>query len=194
MKKIFFCLLSFNIQILLAQPLEWFEGSLVLANNAVLVGEISLQSSHDLVVLQHGGSRMVYPAHQIKSVYFYDKPANINRRYISLKKEDDIRRSYQLYEIVVSGKVSVLRRKKAGAFSNHTADLDYCYFTRHEDGLVPLAKFNRKVFPGLRARSDKRLESFISIHKLSGNCAANAIRIIEFYNELVVEEETLARN
>ena len=58
-------------------------------------------------------------AHKIRSLYFYDRGNNINRRYLSLKEDDGVRSSYHLYEIVITGKVDVLRRKKMSAFSEH---------------------------------------------------------------------------
>ncbi len=79
--------------------------------------------------------RAVYPAHKIRSLYFYDRGSNINRRYLSLKEDDGVRSSYQLYEIVVNGKVDVLRRKKMSAFSEHPSELDFNYFIRYNDEL-----------------------------------------------------------
>ena len=96
MKKIFCCLLFLNFQILSAQSLVWFEGSVVLSTCEVLVGKISLKGDHDLVLFEQGGTRAVYPAHKIRSLYFYDRGSNINRRYLSLKEDDGVRSSYQI--------------------------------------------------------------------------------------------------
>lgn len=195
MKKIFFCLLLVNFQNLCAQEVTWFEGSLVLSNTNVLIGEIAIEPDHDLILFQQNGSRMVYPAHRIKSLYFFDKAANINRRYVSLLQfDDDIHTRYKLYEIVVSGKVSVLRRKKANAFSIYADALDFNYFTQFNGVLTPLRKFNRKIFHQLLSHADKRLEDFISTNRLTANNALNAMRIIEFYNSLVKSDESLAKN
>ncbi len=53
-KKIFFCLLFLNFQILSAQSLVWFEGSVVLSNCEVLVGKISMKDEHDLILFEQG--------------------------------------------------------------------------------------------------------------------------------------------
>jgi hypothetical protein len=194
MKKIFLCLLLLNFQLLLAQKLEWFEGSVVLPNNEVRVGVICLEAAHDLILFQQGESRTVYPAHELKSLYFYDKPADINRRYMSLRTEDGALVRHQLYEIVVSGDVSVLRRKKFDAFTTDTGADDYAYFALYDYELTPLNKFNRKIFPRLRSRSNEQLEKFISTNRLTTNQLANSIRIIEYYNSIVKNGEPFARN
>ena len=193
MKKIFFCLLFLNFQILSAQSLVWFEGSVVLSNCEVLVGKISLKDDHDLILFEQGETRTVYPAHKIRSLYFYDRGSNINRRYLSLKEDYGVRSSYHLYEIVVTGKVDVLRRKKMTAFSEHPSELDFNYFVRYNDELTALRKFKKKVFPQLRSEPDTRLENFIAANKLRADLPTNAIRIIEYYNSLVKVDEPIAR-
>src|SRR5688572_11402532 len=120
MKKIFICLLILNFQVLRAQTLEWFDGSIVLSTGEVRVGTISPEASHDLILFQQGELRMVYPAHAIKAFYFYDKPADINRRYVSLKEQAGVQVRHALYEVVISGDVSVVRRKKMTAFPKNT--------------------------------------------------------------------------
>ena len=194
MKKIFFCLLLLNFQNLNAQTLEWFEGSLVLSNGDVLTGKTSIAPEHDLILFQQGESRMVYPAHRIQSLYFYDKASNINRRYISLTKFHSGRPSYQLYEVIIKGEVSVVRRKKENTFSVHADALDFNYFILYNNALTPLRKFKKKIFPQLLTSSGNRLEEFISINRLIANHAANTLTIIEFYNGLIKTEGSLARN
>ena len=182
MRKIIFGLLLLNFQIAYAQSAGWMEGSLVTANDEVLVGNIILEDKYDLVLFQQEGSRMVYPAHQIKSIYFYDNHTNINRRFVSLTNVNEIRKEHLLYEIVVSGEITVLRRKKQSAFSDHSDPLDYNYFTRYKNILSPLAKFNRTILPLLVANTDGRMAQFISENGLRRYDTASSIRIIEFHN------------
>ena len=193
MRNIFFCLLFINFQILNAQSLVWFEGSVVLSTCEVLVGKISLKDNHDLILFEQGETRAVYPAHKIRSLYFYDRRSNINRRYLSFEEQNGVRSSYVLYEIVITGKVDVLRRKKMNAFSEHASELDFNYFVRYNNELTELRKFKKKVFPQLQSEPDTRLESFIAANKLRPDLPVNAIRIIEYYNSLVRVDEPIAR-
>jgi hypothetical protein len=111
-----------------------------------------------------------------------------------LKEDYGVRSSYHLYEIVVTGKVDVLRKKKMSAFSEHPGELDFNYFIRYNDKLIALRKFKKEVFPQLRSEPDIRLENFITANKLRADLPSNAIRIIEYYNRLVKAEEPIARN
>jgi hypothetical protein len=194
LKQIAFCLLLLEFQLLAAQSPEWSDGSLVLANNEVVVGRIVLHEKHDLLLFERNGSKTVYNSHQIKSAYYYDKAADINRRYIAMKTEDGERSRYQLYEIVVSGDVHVLRRKKASALSTHTNAVDYNYFTLHNGVLSPLIKFPKTMLSELNARSEGSLERFISANRLRVNQAPNSIRIIKYYNALARKGEPVAMN
>lgn len=194
MKKITICLLVLNFQLLQAQELEWFEGSVVLQNDEVRVGTISLEAAHDLILFQEGASRMVYPAHAINSIYFYDKAANINRRYIARKINHGVQTSYQFYEIVISGDVSVLRRQKNIAFKKNSNANDYNYFTLYKNQLTPLNKFEKEIYPQLRLSSNEEFEAFHSTYKPATNELVNSIQIIEFYNSIVKDGEPMARN
>ena len=192
-KNIFFCLLFVNFQVCFAQQEVWFEGSLVLSTCDVLFGNISIQPEYDVVLFEKANSRMVYPAHKIRSLYFYDGDKNINRRFISWKEDDGIRSSHHLYELVITGRVDVLRRKKESSFSNQPEPLDFNYFIRCNGELTPLKKFRRKIYPQLRSDADERLETFVASNKLRTNQPANALRIIEYYNSLVTIDERIAR-
>ncbi len=191
-KFAFFCFLLLNFQNLKVFSQEWFDGSLVLADRQVMVGQISLERKHDLVLFQRDNFRMVYPAHHITSVFFYDSADDINRRYISLEENAGMRTHHYLYEVIVAGEMDVLRKIKPSAFSTHDDALDYNYFILYNDVITPLGKFKRKIYPHLQSRSDGRLEEFVSINRLSTDRPVNAIRIIEYYNS-IAKTEPIAR-
>jgi len=190
-KKLFFCLLLLNSQYLKSQSLNWYEGSVVLVSNKVLTGKISIEPIHDIILLQEGDLRTVYPAHKIQSLYFYDGTANINRRFISVKMEDERQAHCALFEIVLQGEVMLLRRQKIKAFSLSDA-LDFTYHVKLKKELVPLSKFNRKIYPQLVSLNDTRLEDFVSKNRLGAINDVNSIRIIEFYNSLIRSDDVIA--
>ncbi len=111
-----------------------------------------------------------------------------------VKLKTGARPVYQLYEVIITGEVNVVRRTKQSAFSVHADALDFNYFILYNDKLTPLRKFNRKIFPHLISPSDDRLKKFISTNRLTAHHAGNAIRIIDFYNRLIKADESLARN
>lgn len=186
------CLLLFNFQNMKAQSLNWFEGSLVLSNCEVLVGDIALQPQYDLILFQSGSSRMVYPAFRLKSLSVFDKEANINRRFVSRQERTNARTSFHLYEVVISGQVEVLRRMKDNSLSERYAELNFNYFVKHNDSLVPLKKFGRKVFPELISSSEGKLNEYVNAHNLQKYNMSNALQIIGYYNRLIKSQETLA--
>jgi hypothetical protein len=171
----------------------WHEGSFVLKTREVLVGEISIETEYDLILHRCNGKVVVYPAHRILSVYFYDEVANINRKFISLK-ENGLFNHYQLLEIVLRGEVSIYRRQKAWT-GNSPSDADgYHYFIFHHDQLIDLLKFRNQVYPLLIQETGYMLTTFIDENRLNPNSCADAIAIIGFYNSLKKEDQLLAKH
>ena len=112
MKRIFFCLLLVNSLTTKAQSLKWYDGSVVLATGDVIIGKMVVEPSLNALLVQQSSVRTVYPAHKIKSLYFYDDSSDINRRFISLRDKSMLYNHCQLFEIVVLGEVSVLRKQE----------------------------------------------------------------------------------
>lgn len=191
MRRYFFILLFFAFGSN-AQSLNWHEGAIVLSSGKVITGNMSIEPMHDLVLLKSDGKSTVYPAHKIRSLYFYDRNANINRRFIVIyEKQAFISRSL-LYEVVLQGAITVLRRQQSR--SRHPSDAtDFIYYCKQDDGLTSLHRFSRKICPQLLNGDDERLNSFIRKNHLFAASDANLIRIIEYYNHLTVTDEALAK-
>ncbi len=182
MIRVFSFLLFLSVHSLQAGPIHWHAGSLVLVDERVRVGEVSVVGEFDLVLFHDGDLVTVYPAHKIRSLFYYDQQVNINRKFISVVDTGEVSVFHRLYEIVVQGEVSVWRRQKK--FSSGTDDgLDYNYYVRWNDAVYPLIKFRTGIFPGLIKNSPPQLHEFIAQYTLNCNRDSDAIRIIDFYNQ-----------
>ena len=148
------------------------------------MGEISIEANHDLILFRQGEKVTIYPAHRIQSFNFYDAQANINRKFLSLKNSHTVIRVHQLYEIVLLGDISVLRRQKKELFVQHTNSdkFDFDYYLRWNNQLVELASFRKMVYPELLKTFRNEIISFVNEKDLNPGQPASAIQIIEFYN------------
>jgi len=192
-KKLFFVLLVLTTP-LAARDLEWHDGSVVLASRNVLTGKIAMEPGFDLVLLRTADSCLVLPAHKILSLYFYDADENINRKFVSLKENENPRAPQHFYEVVLYGKVNVVRRLPFIKSRSKGADAhDYVYFVQQENALTKLDRFNKDIYPSLLSSSGSLLADFVSANRLDPTDAAQAIRIIEYYNHTQVAG-TLARH
>lgn len=181
MRRIFFCLLLVNTLNSNAQSLKWYEGSLVLTSGRVITGMMVIEPTRDIVLVQENSSRTVYPAHKLRSLYYYDEDADFNRRFVSLRDHNKLYNHYQLFEIVVQGEVNVLRRQKTK--STHPDDAnDFEYYVSYQDNFVPLQKFGKKIYPQLKS-SMTLLDDFVLANHLREYDPSNSITIIEFYNK-----------
>ena len=186
MKKLFFVLLVLTTP-LAARDLTWHEGSVVLTSREVLTGKITLEPGFDLVLLRTADSCLVLPAHKVLSLYFYDAGENINRKFVSLKENEDTRAPQHFYEVVLYGKVNVVRRLPFTRSRSREADAqDYVYFVQWENELTKLDRFKKDVYPSLLSSSGKMLTEFVSTNRLDPADAAQAIRILEYYNHTLV--------
>ena len=180
MKKIFFCLLLVNSLTTKAQSLKWYDGSVVLTTGDVIIGKMVVEPSLNVLLVEQNNIRAVYPAHKIKSLYYYDDSSDINRRFISLRDKSTLYNHYQLFEIVVQGEVSVLRKQETKYLKPSDA-LDFTYYVAYCDDVMLLKKFGKKVYPQLNS-SMETLDDFVSSNHLRQYDSSNSITIIEYYN------------
>jgi hypothetical protein len=173
---------------------SWYQGSLVLTTNEVKQGKISIQPAYDLVLFKSGEELMVYQAHKINALFYYDEKANINRKFISLEQHHTIAlKSYRLFEIVLMGDVRVLRRIISATVDPKDDAGAYQYYLQHGEILLELHKFRNKLYPKL-VSSSSILLNFIEMNKLNPSNAADIIRIVEFYNKTRNSMDVVASN
>lgn len=169
---------------------KWSQGSIVLATGEVRQGEIAFQVS-EIVLFRTKNELTVYPAHKIHSFYYFDKPENINRKFIALSSGNG--KPSAFYEVVVWGEVKVIRKLKSSVLSNRkkSDNDDYFYFTYQQNSIVDLKDFRRKVYPNLISGNNHILNQINEQH-LNPNDDSDAIKIIRLYNKLAYTETLIA--
>jgi len=191
-RTLLLALLSFTICKLSAQENTWHHGSVVLSSQEVRVGEICHQGMHDAILFRSNKQVSVLAAHKIQSVQYYDSQANINRKFISIRETNVVWRVHKLYEVVLQGEVSVLRKPKTRSTQLEDTE-DHIYYVRYQGKVVDLKSFRSKVYPILTRNGGPMLSVYKFDHHLNPNSPAEAIRIIQYYNTLMKEDQSLAR-
>lgn len=185
-----FCLLTVNYSI--AETIDWHSGVVVLRSNEVLNGELALHPQHDLVLFRQGEQVSVYPAHRILSVYYYDEKFNINRKFTSIQQYATSFANYRLFEIVLLGEISVVRRAMAAALASQDDAKEYHYYVRSGNDLVDARKFRSKLYNKL-VESSGVLQQYVKEKKLDPASTADIILIADFYNRHLPAENAIAR-
>lgn len=194
MKRILVLILFlFTVCKLSAKEMKWFAGSVVLETREVLVGEIAVETHHDLILFRADNQVHVLPAHKIESVQFYDGDENVNRKFVSVQETNLVWKVHRLYEVVVFGDVIVLRKEKTLTTSKKSDAHDFVYFIRYANETVDVKSFRTKVYPAIVKDGGPLLSMFMLDHRLNPNNASNAIQIIKYYNHLKSEDQALAR-
>lgn len=193
MKQFLFCLLLLNTTLLWSTSLQWYDGVIVLQNHQVLVGKLRVEQLCDVVLFHHPDSLQVtvFPAFRINAVNYFDALNNINRRFISWQQQNTVKAT-QLYEVVVTGKVWVLRRLNT-YHSTPPHDDEYTYYSKTKDELVELKKFGAAVYTQLDNLSGRQLSVYARSRRFDPYLPADAIQIIQYFNSLEIPEAVLSR-
>jgi hypothetical protein len=187
--RLIFCLLAFNLASASPVPVKWYEGSVVLANGEVWLGEISVEAFYDVVLFRHHSRTEVLPAHKVQSVYYHDSAKDVNCRFVSVQSMEH-QSTYRLYEVIVSGPVCVLRRQAVRHADRLHDAFDYDYFVRQSNELVPLRKFATRIYPQLLKVSYGTLQRYAREKGLDPNQPACAVQLVRYFNYWVRSQES----
>lgn len=187
---IFFLFVSF--QETFSESLNWYEGCLVMRNDEVLTGEISVNQDYNLVLFKSGDQLSVFPASKIQTLHYYDAKANINRKFTSIQQRVNAFTAYTLYEVVLIGEVSVFRRLTSSLADRDDQKNSYHYFVRLGNEPVGLHQFRSKIYPYLE-KTCISLKKHIREKRWNPSNHAHAILIIDYYNQEVRSKTELAR-
>ena len=69
-----------------AIDIVWSKGSVVLANNEVVVGDVARQGIGLLLLKDQKGTITVFPTHKVNSFRYYDADQDVNRVFIAIGK------------------------------------------------------------------------------------------------------------
>jgi hypothetical protein len=170
----------------------WYPGTLTLKSQTVLKGEISVRVDYNVVFLRKDQDLVVYPAHKVQSVVVYDAEEKKNRSFTSLQFAVGAATANNLYEVVVDGEISVLRKQRVLWYSVHLEIPEEDYYVWRENQLVSLYHFTRKEFPRLVKASNGNMKFFMKSHKLNPKRMRDMIEILGYYNEQRLSESQLA--
>jgi hypothetical protein len=163
-----------------SQDPVWHEGVLVLSNHEILRGKLSVECHHDLVLFR-AASVQVYPAHRLTRVYFYDSGNNINRKFLTLAYPGV--RS-QLFEVVVQGTVSIVRRPNLyGAVHIEDHNAYHYYIIDEQEHIIPLSEF-RHLYSRLCKKSEGMLKLLVQAQRLNLTTRSGIISAILAYNSI----------
>jgi hypothetical protein len=163
---------------------DWRQGIVVLTDSRVLKGSVYLAGFETLLLRTDTGKLVeVFRAHEVHQVRYYDSVNNINRKFIAIKDVAQYNQAHKLYEVVLDGTIAIVRRLSIENESMMLMNnpMGYLYFTKADNEITSLSKFRERYFAAL-IKKCFGLNAFIESQKLNPNYAADAIRIIQFFN------------
>ena len=173
---------------------EWYQGSIILKSKSVLRGEISVRHGYDVVFFRVSDQISVIPAFKIAYVNLFDEELQAHRRFVSLNLGSGASRSFQFFELLVDGEVSILRRELTVWYSLHLDLTDFEYFVLYDEEITELHKFRKKVYPTLVDKSEGALENYVRLNQLSPKTLEDILDMTQYYNTYVTTKFQIAKN
>ncbi|HEY0742938.1 MAG TPA: hypothetical protein VGD40_15825 [Chryseosolibacter sp.] len=173
---------------------EWFQGSVVLKSKSVLRGEISVKHGYDVVFFRVADQISVIPAFKIAYLNIFDEDLEAERRFVSLNIGVGAARTYQFFELLVDGEVTILRRQLTLWYSLHLDLTDYEYYVLYDEEIQGLHKFKKKIYPTLVDKSDGAIESYVKSNQLSTKSVDDIVDMSSYYNDYVTGKLQFAKN
>jgi len=167
-----------------AESIKWHDGVLVLKNNDVLVGRLTIQPALNVILFQSEDQSAFYQLDKVDYVTYHDQEANLSRTFLSLSLAENGRTLNHLYEVVLRGRISVVRKPRSAYIPEVTDVGSFDYFVLENGRAIELTQFRKKVFPSMEASCNKsQLKSFMREKGLDPNDNKDALRLIEYFND-----------
>jgi len=158
----------------------------------VLIGEVVIQPSFDIVLFKSGSERTYFPVSKISYINMREEGINVPRKFVTQVDRENGRSTVHLYEIVLQGELSVLRKPNGKSLPNFEDAHSFDYFVKENTSVVKLADFKKKIYPKIeRYYSEKQLTQYLRKERLDPSSPADAIILIDMYNERLPIESSL---
>ena len=174
----------------------WHPGTIVLADQDTLKGEVKYDLSSDMVQIEINGRVLTFSA---KKLFFFeidDVTIENYRQFYVLPYEVSYNfKAPVIFEVVIEGRMTLLCREKivvqntryspyaTGTYSRRVLDYDY-YVLDENGGIVEMRTKKKDVLTVLK-RKEREIKQYISANNLHVDKKTDLARIIAFYNGLL---------
>jgi hypothetical protein len=159
----------------------WHEGMIVMKDGQVHRGKLAIHS-FELALFKTQTGLEAFSPQKVKAVYYFDPHYNFYRKFVSV----DMRwgRPARFYEVVVNGKLGIVRKLRAPYVScdKRSDKNDYDYYLKQGSKLVSLKDF-KQVYKNI-ADHNPLLAQEVKLKKLNPAVEADAIRIVQLLNDV----------
>ena len=185
MVRPFVLLILFCCAVFCVYSQGWYKGIVYLNNGGVVSGEIAHTPGTDHILLGFGDEEpaMVLPCFRITSFSFYDDEAELERKFISLRTTIGAAKPYYFYEVVTEGALTVVRKQLNLWFSLRDETIEFDYYILNNGEVIPIHDFKDALYPSLKS-SSTMLSDFAKKNKINPARIRDAVRFIEYYNEV----------
>jgi hypothetical protein len=173
--------------------LEWHKGAIVLSSHDVVTGEVSYNSTYDIVLQRSEGRVQTFTAAQVNYFHIINKQTGQLRRFVTLPHQSSLNFLYErsyFFEILLSGEVTFLRKsnknrgflQQAQRSKLNLDNLCYDYYMLHNENLISIKNFEKDALPLLAHEDSKSIHDYIEARNIRKFTPRNQLVVIYFYN------------
>ncbi|MDX2303435.1 MAG: hypothetical protein NW226_11575 [Microscillaceae bacterium] len=182
----------------------WHKGSATLKSGQTLAGLIKYHLDENVILIQGYDQKITaYSSAQINNFYIWDTLTRVQRNFFTLRTRDAAQSSYNFYELLFQGQVSLLSREKT-AFTpikdpTQPKLVNQNEWSFKEDYFLLNAQGKIKTYHKLDTLGDvlrvekKELQEFIQENDLNLESRKDFVFLIDHYNEVLSLRESKNR-
>jgi hypothetical protein len=174
-------------------PLVWDQGVIHLNDGNIIRGKLHYNLEKDLVLLENQGRVMAFTAEKISGFTFYDHLLSAQRYFISVTPENVSTNKKIIFEIVMPGKLTLLRLQKSRSGNDGYYDDEIQQFMGYSSGFTYFFLYKNKVhrlrnfkkqYISIAGESMKEIKEYILHNNLKYTRIPHQVKLINFFNSL----------
>jgi hypothetical protein len=171
----------------------WDHGVIYLNDGNTIKGKLHYNLEKDLVLLENQGRVMVFTAEKISRFTFYDHLLSAQRNFISVNPENLSSKKRIIFEIVMPGRLTLLRLQKSGSGNDGYYDDEIQQFMGYSSGFTYFFLYKNKVhrlrnfkkqYISIAGESMNEIKEYILQNKLKYTSIPHQVKLIKFFNNL----------
>jgi hypothetical protein len=177
----------------ITSPKGWEMGMVHLNDGRLIRGRLYYNPEKKLVLVENQGKILTYTPESLVRFSVYDNMLLVQRNYISIMPDNASSTQKYIFEIVVNGKLSLLRHQKTkthyeGYYDQEIQQFigyssDFTYYFLYENNVYSLKNF-KKQYVEIVGESITKINIYLKNNKLRFNQVPHQIKLINFFNHL----------
>jgi hypothetical protein len=175
------------------KPVSWDLGTIYLVDGKTIRGKVFYSFEKGVVLVESQGKILTFTAETLSRFIVYDHLVSAQRTFVSFNPENHPSKQRVIFEIVMQGKLSLLRLQKISSrcegyfnediqqFVGYTSG--FTYYFLYDNKIQQLRNFKRQ-YTKIAGESMEDIENYILNNKLKFTRIHHQVKLIQYFNNI----------